>query len=65
VRNRIAPVNVIMVVKSTQRFIFVFDDESFEQAVNVAVEYAQDPDLDFDWNDAAQTIETMKKVMRT
>lgn len=54
-----------MVVKAGQRFIFVFDDESFEQAVNVAVEYAQDPDLDFDWNDAAQTIETMKKVMRT
>ncbi len=46
-------VNVLALIKSEERYVFVYDDESTDRALRIMGEYAADPELSFSWYDAA------------
>jgi hypothetical protein len=46
-------INVLALVKGTERYIFLFDDASRAETLRVFGRYASNPDLSFTWYDAA------------
>ena len=46
-------INVIALVKGSERYVFLFDDESRAEAIKTLGRYAADPELSFSWYDAA------------
>ncbi len=46
-------INVMALAKGTERYVFLFDDESRSEALKMLARYASNPDLSFTWYDAA------------
>jgi hypothetical protein len=46
-------INVIALVKGTERYVFLFDDDSRAEALRTLGRHAANPDLSFSWYDAA------------
>jgi len=46
-------INVIALVKGGERYVFLYDDDSREQALESLARHAANPDLSFSWYDAA------------
>lgn len=46
-------VNVIAMVKGGERYVFLFDDASRDEALRTLGRFASDPSLSFSWHDAA------------
>ncbi|MEO1994720.1 MAG: hypothetical protein ABGZ17_05535 [Planctomycetaceae bacterium] len=46
-------VNVLALVKVSERYVFLYDDNSSEQVLQSLGKYAADTDLSFTWYDAA------------
>jgi hypothetical protein len=46
-------INVLALVKGTERFIFLFDDKNRDETLRQLARFAADPELDFSWYDAA------------
>lgn len=46
-------INVIALVKGGERYVFLYDDESHEEALRAIARHAANPDLNFSWYDAA------------
>lgn len=46
-------VNVIAMVKGGERYVFLFDDASRDEALRTLGRFAADPALSFSWHDAA------------
>ena len=46
-------INVLALVKGTERFVFLFDDDSRSETLKMLARYASNPDLSFTWYDAA------------
>lgn len=46
-------INVLALVKGTERYIFLFDDNNRAEALRTLGRYASNPDLSFTWYDAA------------
>ena len=46
-------INVMALAKGTERYVFLFDDESRSEALKTLARYASNPDLSFTWYDAA------------
>jgi hypothetical protein len=46
-------INVIALVKGGERYVFLYDDESRAEALQVLGRYASNPELSFSWYDAA------------
>jgi hypothetical protein len=45
--------NVLALVKGSERYVFVYDDVSHEELVDAFRDHAADPRLSFSWFDAA------------
>lgn len=45
--------NVLALVKGSERYVFLYDDESRAETLRTLGRYASDPDLSFTWYDAA------------
>ncbi|MBU6308695.1 MAG: hypothetical protein KJS77_03025 [Planctomycetes bacterium] len=45
--------NVIALVKGGERYVFLYDDDSRDQALEALARHAANPDLSFSWYDAA------------
>lgn len=46
--------NILAVVKNDgERYIFVYDNHSREQLIQLLASYADNPDLSFNWDDAS------------
>ncbi|MEY2724719.1 MAG: hypothetical protein RLZZ458_586 [Planctomycetota bacterium] len=45
--------NVLALVRDGQRYVFLFDDASVDALRAKLAEFAEDPELDFTWLDAA------------
>lgn len=45
--------NIVALVKENERFIFLFDDESYPALFRRLGAFAVNPDLNFSWKDAA------------
>jgi hypothetical protein len=46
-------INVLALVKGSERYIFLFDDASRAETLRVFGRYASNPELSFTWYDAA------------
>jgi len=53
-------INVIALVKGTERYVFLYDDESHEQAIEAIARHAANPELNFTWYDAAMLAEKVR-----
>lgn len=58
------PVNVLALVKESERFVFLFDDESPEEVFRTLAQYAADDELSFTWYDAAVLSQRVRKLVR-
>jgi hypothetical protein len=45
--------NVVALRKKGETFVFFYDDEDAEAAVRTMARFAADPELNFNWRDAA------------
>lgn len=46
-------INVLALVKGSERYIFLFDDDHRSEALRTLGRFASNPDLSFTWYDAA------------
>ena len=49
----IEEINVLALVKGSERYVFLYDDVSRAETLRVLGRYASNPDLSFTWYDAA------------
>ncbi len=58
-------VNVLALVREEHRFVFLYDDNSIETMLATLSQYANDPELDFTWYDAAMMAQRVRKMLET
>ena len=46
-------INVLALVKGSERYVFLYDDSSCAETLRMLGRYASNPDLTFTWYDAA------------
>ena len=46
-------INVLALVKGSERYVFLYDDSSRAETLRVLGRYASNPELSFTWYDAA------------
>ncbi|MEM6687883.1 MAG: hypothetical protein AAF664_00560 [Planctomycetota bacterium] len=56
-------VNVLALVKGDQRYVFLFDDENREETLRQLAKFAANPELDFDWHDAAMLSQKIRDAV--
>ncbi len=56
-------INVLALVKGTERYIFLFDDQSRAEALRVLGRYASNPELSFTWYDAAVLSQKIRQAV--
>lgn len=49
----IQDINVLALVKGSERYVFLYDDSSRAETLRVLGRYASNPELSFTWYDAA------------
>ncbi len=57
-------INVVALVKGSERYIFLYDDENRARALRVLGRYASSPDLSFTWYDAAILSQKIRRQAR-
>jgi hypothetical protein len=60
--------NVLALVKGTERYVFLYDDESHRALLQTMGRFASDADLSFTWYDAAvlsQKVRRLRDEQRT
>ena len=55
-------INVLALVKDSERYIFLYDDESPALLLETLGQYAADPDLSFTWYDAAILSQKVRRL---
>ncbi len=58
-------INVLALVKGTERYVFLYDDQSRTATLRVLGQYASNPDLSFTWYDAARLSQQMRTTTTT
>jgi hypothetical protein len=58
-------VNVLALVREEHRFVFLYDDDSIDTMLATLSQYANDPELDFTWYDAAMMAQRVRKMLET
>jgi hypothetical protein len=56
--------NVLALVKESERFVFLYDDESPGALLQTLGRYAADPELSFTWYDAAILSQRVRRLRR-
>lgn len=56
-------VNVLALVRDEHRFVFLYDDDSVDTMLATLSQYANDPELDFTWYDAAMMAQRVRKML--
>lgn len=57
-------INVLALVKGTERYIFLYDDANRSNALRVLGRYASNPELSFTWYDAAVLSQKIRRAAR-
>ena len=57
--------NVLALIKGEERYVFVFDDAGRAQLIDAFRDLAADPDLNFNWFDAAVLTEKARQQARS
>jgi len=55
-------INVLTLVKGNERYVFVYDDESWAEAFRVLGRFASNPELSFTWYDAAVMSQKIRQI---
>ena len=55
-------VNVLALVKDSERYIFLYDDESPQALLQQLGRFAADPELSFSWYDAAVLSQKVRRL---
>jgi hypothetical protein len=53
--------NVLALIKGKERYVFIFDDESRPQLIDAFRDQAANPELEFNWFDAAVLTEKTRQ----
>jgi hypothetical protein len=56
--------NVLALIKGTERYVFVYDDDSRIELVDAFRQWATDPALSFNWFDAAVLTEKARQQLQ-
>lgn len=56
-------INVLALVKGSERYIFLFDDDHRADALRVLGRYASNPELSFTWYDAAVLSQKIRQTV--
>ena len=56
-------VNVLALVRDEHRFVFLYDDNSIDTVLATLSEYANDPELEFTWYDAAMLAQRIRQMI--
>lgn len=54
--------NVLALVKNSERYVFLYDDDSTESVLQKLGQYAADEDLSFSWYDAAVLSQKVRRL---
>jgi hypothetical protein len=54
--------NVLALVKNSERYVFLYDDESTESVLQKLGQYAADEELSFSWYDAAVLSQKVRRL---
>jgi len=54
--------NVLALVKDSERYVFLYDDKSPAELLQTLGRYAADPELSFTWYDAAILSQKVRKI---
>ena len=54
--------NVLALVKDSERYIFLYDEESADSLLQTMGQYAADKDLSFTWYDAAVLSQKVRRL---
>ncbi len=57
-------INVLALVKDSERYVFLYDDESPAVLLQSLGRYAADPNLNFTWYDAAILSQKVRRLRR-
>lgn len=55
-------VNILALVKDSERFVFLYDEDSGEELLDTLGKYAADDDLSFSWYDAAMLSQRVRRL---
>jgi hypothetical protein len=58
-------INVLALVKGTERYVFLYDDASRAETLRVLGRYASNPELSFTWYDAAVLSQKIRQESQT
>ena len=54
--------NVLALVKGSERYVFLYDDDSLRSLLQTMGRYAADPELSFTWYDAAILSQKVRRI---
>ena len=57
-------INVLALVKGTERYVFLYDDSSRAETLRVLGRFASNPELSFTWYDAAVLSQKIRQESR-
>ncbi len=57
-------INVVALIKGSERYIFLYDDENRSRTLRVLGRYASSPELSFSWYDAAVLSQKIRRQAR-
>jgi hypothetical protein len=55
-------VNILALVKDSERYVFLYDAASGEELLDTLGKYASDDDLSFSWYDAAMLSQRVRRL---
>ncbi len=57
-----ASVNIIALVKDGERYVFLYDENSYSELLQTLGRHAADPELNFTWYDAAVLSQKVRRL---
>ena len=58
-----ADINCMRLVKGAERYVFIFDDAHRAEVLRTLGRFAMNPDLSFDWYDAATLSQRIRQTV--
>ena len=58
-------INVLALVKGSERYVFLYDDRNRAETLRMLGRYASNPDLSFTWYDAAVLSQKVRQESQT
>ena len=58
-------INVLALVKGSERYVFLYDDASRAETLRILGRYASNPELSFTWYDAAVLSQKIRREQRS